>query len=622
MQVLVELARRRGRVVSRQDLIDTCWGGRIVGDEAVNRCIAAIRRLAETFGGFSVTTIARVGYRLDEGPAAVVVDEPQPSAPEGKPPPAVSGGADAPPGKVAHRLTPAMMAAIGAGAVALGLLALGAVWPRPALPAPETTHRTAFFGFAEDGDDPVLAMLAKSATDQTFQTLGALRLDSAARAETVGAAANRRLASAKELGALYALSGEVRREDVAIKLSMRIEDVSSRTTLWEYGLEGAADESALLPARAAHAIGSTLRCIGRGRSHLTQATGPLVKQVADLCRIGGYSDLSDRYVTGSRALAQAQPNSAHFQAMLAVALLTSVEAAPEPVRRARIAEAKALMQRAAELDPAGTSAILPRIFLAFVERDTLPELEPMLLGALAATEGKDAFLYSQVNLFYGAVLATAGRMRDSEAHLKLALNNDPLQSPARLAYAQAVQGTIAPAQAGLAEEFARFPSVWAWGERMKAAVFLGIGDAETLLGASPPMISAAAVQCWRSIRRAQAARTAEARRAGARSARACAAHGDLDQIAALAAEASLGDLDAAFDDARRQTLVVTLAERNPLEALYWPSSRAMRADPRFLKLMRDVGLLDHWMLPGRAPDFCLTETTPVCALLSTQPPRP
>ena len=47
MQVLVALARRRGEVVSRDELILSCWGGRAVGDDAINRCIARIRRLAE-----------------------------------------------------------------------------------------------------------------------------------------------------------------------------------------------------------------------------------------------------------------------------------------------------------------------------------------------------------------------------------------------------------------------------------------------------------------------------------------------------------------------------------------------------------------------------------------------
>jgi DNA-binding winged helix-turn-helix (wHTH) protein len=65
MQVLVALARANGRVVSRDGLIDSCWGGRIVGEDAINRCIGKLRRLAEAFdGGFAIATVPRIGYRL------------------------------------------------------------------------------------------------------------------------------------------------------------------------------------------------------------------------------------------------------------------------------------------------------------------------------------------------------------------------------------------------------------------------------------------------------------------------------------------------------------------------------------------------------------------------------
>jgi adenylate cyclase len=74
MQVLVALARRRGAVVSRTDLVTECWGGRAVGDDAINRCIQALRRLAAAHGGFSIHTVARVGYRLDaQGEVAPVL---------------------------------------------------------------------------------------------------------------------------------------------------------------------------------------------------------------------------------------------------------------------------------------------------------------------------------------------------------------------------------------------------------------------------------------------------------------------------------------------------------------------------------------------------------------------
>lgn len=64
MQVLVALNRRRGQVVSRDELVTACWGGRVVGEDAINRCIQAIRRLAAAHGGFEIQTVARVGYRL------------------------------------------------------------------------------------------------------------------------------------------------------------------------------------------------------------------------------------------------------------------------------------------------------------------------------------------------------------------------------------------------------------------------------------------------------------------------------------------------------------------------------------------------------------------------------
>lgn len=78
VQVLVVLARAEGGVVTRKDLIDTCWGGRIVGDDAVNRVILQLRRLAErTEGaGFHIDTIIGVGYRLVAGEAPAVVASP------------------------------------------------------------------------------------------------------------------------------------------------------------------------------------------------------------------------------------------------------------------------------------------------------------------------------------------------------------------------------------------------------------------------------------------------------------------------------------------------------------------------------------------------------------------
>ena len=74
MQVLVALARRPGEVVSRDELIQLCWAGRVVGEDAINRCIGALRRLAQAYAALAIDTVARVGYRLKEGPGRTCGD--------------------------------------------------------------------------------------------------------------------------------------------------------------------------------------------------------------------------------------------------------------------------------------------------------------------------------------------------------------------------------------------------------------------------------------------------------------------------------------------------------------------------------------------------------------------
>jgi DNA-binding winged helix-turn-helix (wHTH) protein len=66
MQVLVALSQVQGRVVSRDDLIARCWEGRVVGEDAINRAIGRLRKLARTDQGasFVIETIPRIGYRL------------------------------------------------------------------------------------------------------------------------------------------------------------------------------------------------------------------------------------------------------------------------------------------------------------------------------------------------------------------------------------------------------------------------------------------------------------------------------------------------------------------------------------------------------------------------------
>ena len=70
MKVLVALHDKSGQVVTRDELVDRCWDGRIVSEDVINRCILLLRRFAEESRSFRIETVPRAGYRLIEAPAA------------------------------------------------------------------------------------------------------------------------------------------------------------------------------------------------------------------------------------------------------------------------------------------------------------------------------------------------------------------------------------------------------------------------------------------------------------------------------------------------------------------------------------------------------------------------
>ncbi len=145
MQVLVALARAGGRPVSREALVEACWGPFTLGDDALNRCIQKLRGLGRTDapGAFEIETVPRVGYCLLAGPATAL------ATPER--------------GVRGHEL--GLVAAGGAAAVALAVVG-AAVW-RPAPPrwSVERSERLVSTPLAErhPAISPDGAMLAYSA---------------------------------------------------------------------------------------------------------------------------------------------------------------------------------------------------------------------------------------------------------------------------------------------------------------------------------------------------------------------------------------------------------------------------------------------------------------------------
>lgn len=134
MQVLLAFVDAGGAVITRDDLVRTCWGGRIVGEDAVTRTIAELRRAARRSGaGFTIETIPRIGYRLDNGGAG----------------PARASQANGSAGHTKRRVLAASV--LGAFAVAGGLVAWQGRGRGAALASLDTARRALNDGFPDSG---------------------------------------------------------------------------------------------------------------------------------------------------------------------------------------------------------------------------------------------------------------------------------------------------------------------------------------------------------------------------------------------------------------------------------------------------------------------------------------
>lgn len=68
-----------------------------------------------------------------------------------------------------------------------------------------------------------------------------------------------------------------------------------------------------------------------------------------------------------------------------------------------------------------------------------------------------------------------------------------------------------------------------------------------------------------------------------------------------------GNLDyayAAAQEAYEPTNLLDAGNDQDFAWLYTPKYRVMRADPRFLWLMKKVGLFDYWITSKTHPEFC------------------
>jgi adenylate cyclase len=202
MRVLVALARQTGDVVSRDDLIASCWDGRIVGDDAINACVAKVRRTGQAHPGFEIETVPRVGYRL------------------------IGGRSASPPASPSDE-------------VILAVLPFENLSPDPHL-----------LYFSEGISEQILQALAQRAGVKVIGRSSSFQFRGSAKVIP---------AIARALATTHVLDGSVRRSADQVRISAHLIECASQTTVWAGHFEGSVSKVFELEDQVAGGVAMAVR---------------------------------------------------------------------------------------------------------------------------------------------------------------------------------------------------------------------------------------------------------------------------------------------------------------------------------------------------------------------------
>jgi len=580
LKVLVALTRKRGGVVTRSDLIDACWDGRIVGEDVINRSISLLRDFAERAGGFSIETIPKAGYRL--------IDDRQ------------------------RRVSPKSALRWAMLVVLLLAIAAGSWFALRSL---------------DDRRKPPLIALRSftSSADAGSRDLAAATGDALAHMMVAGSF-HGKLAwpatASDEAKADLILMGDVRRTGEAYAATVQLRDRRSGTLLFSERFDAPIKDPSLLPEQVGAQMSSNLTgalalmVLDRRQSGSPELTADKLKTITNT--VNNDDPLVSYQI--SRRVAQTNPNS--VLAQLGVAYDTAFaldsmpkEERPDAVRRARLAADNAL-----RMAPRFGDTYVPWCLLRPPTHSR--ECEDRMRAGMRADP--DAPF---VPVFLSSLLYSMGRFEESAQFARAALAADPFH-PQKLR--RVVRTLILEGQKEEAEKlFAKAVRWWPthdalYWDRLNAYAMTGDLDSagQALAQMPPSMLEAQRVQIASML-------SAYRSKDGDRVRNLCLSP-DADflvQSYCLTTLPLLNQRDAAMKIADRLFFRTIGATERETEAMWlaapvsWPqpimsapATAWLRADPRFLNIARRTGATLYWR-SDRLPDFCRKEAEPVCTNL-------
>ena len=595
MQVLVALAMARGAVVSRDELIEACWDGRIVGDDSLNRCVVALRRLAKeiTPQPFAIETVARVGYCLME--QQLPLPSRECAEPQASPDDVEQRGFGWFVRAARHMRRPLAIALAGFAAllaVAAGLI----VWP-------------ASRG-ADDAPQVRLAAIRSLSPDLPPAMTESFREELVSAFEVDDAVMTMGPEGEASAGTHLALSGTVQKEGDALRFTMHLRNQRSGASLWSQMFELPA-EFAFAPRQVAASVGLVLRCGLPG-------AGPYLREMSDrqlslwlqFCQElwSGAPTTRPRIIDAARRVTEAAPGFSRGWSSLAIYAMPIEALGPEPNAAASRAEAIRAAREALRLDPQNSEAYAAQAH-ALIDSRQWAEIERLLQRAIAVRPTDCACEHANL----GGTLTVVGRLDEAVAQYRRYHDKVPLgfSSSGHLADALFRAGRNDEAERVLA----RVLQLWPTRDdlltlRLRSGLLNGRYDDVAAVLANPNFTSsppqrlalAAALDALRSRQPAAHRRSVELLTALSSDAR-------RNTHTVTIALAALGEHRAALASAEKNGSWLR-------GVLFDPSFAAARRDPAFARLAERLGLIRYWRATGRHPDFCrAADAPPLCATL-------
>lgn len=589
MQTLVALYNADGHILSRNDLVQLCWGGAIVGDNAIQRAVSQARKLAATVGeaSFEIEAIRGVGYRLvipDRGaPASRDCDAHKNAPPE-------------PTGKQApSRWTTAI--ALVTLSLVLGVpLFLSVTWANPNRPA-----ALAVMAAGPNADNP------ESSSWAQHLSADLARLSRAGRGFS-DLVEIRQTGDASE-SSTYLVQISTARSGNERLVDTRIVAADDGSILWSGNFTGTPDGFGAMRERLAVRVAYLLQCLLRG------AQKGVNRSVAELytraCEIA-YDQPGMVRVSLLRRVMKESPRYDEGWAELSIAEANAAEFRTNTFGRSGETEAlgqsaREHLEKAKRADPAGYKTLIAEALLLELTDHWSRDRQLALYDKAISLEPEAAAPYAE----RAKVLFELGRLRDAIGDARRAVELDPLVlgHRSRLITLLFYQGLSQAAAAELEEAERLWPASDAIRDA-RLRYLLRYGEpSEALAAREKSGVPSADQPVWEAYLRARHSGKTEDIEAAVELSNRMYERRPGWAAQHLQLLAHLNRVDEAYDVISRARSLGANFTRDP-SILFREYTAPLRQDPRFIQLAAKAGLIRSWQLSGRWPDFCSAADLP------------